>query len=322
MPKRGIAPLLSLAPPEIRLVSRRLSVSLLLPERKSPRVRVIKSSLKERSGNFGESAVMSTASTNGISSLRKVEYLSPPAEVSMADRWFEVASPEHFWIRRRLQVLQKLAGDLIACAGEIAEIGCGHGLLQRQIEDTYGREVTGFDLNEYALHHNKSRRGSVVCYDIFQKNLILLSKFELIFLFDVLEHIKEEDSFLEATLFHLARKGKVILNVPAGQWAYSAYDQAVGHVRRYSITTLRETAARSNLHVQAWSYWGLPLIPTLTLRKLWVWGRRDKAAIIQSGFDSRSTLINGLLGVAARCETIPQKLLGASLMAILERMET
>lgn len=265
---------------------------------------------------------MSMASTKEISSVRKIEYLSPPAEVSMADRWFEIASTEHFWVRRRLQVLQRLAGDLIASAGEIAEIGCGHGLLQRQIEDTYGREVTGFDLNEYALKQNVSRRGSVVCYDVFQKNLVLRSKFELIFLFDVLEHITKEDSFLEAVLFHLTRKGKVILNVPAGQWAYSAYDQAAGHVRRYSMTTLRETAARSNLRVHAWSYWGLPLIPTLALRKLWLWGRRDKAAIIQSGFDSRSTLMNGLLGLATRCETIPQKLLGTSLMAVLERIDT
>jgi len=138
----------------------------------------------------------------------------------------------------------------------------------------------------------------------------------------VLEHITEEDSFLEAMLFHLARRGKVIVNVPAGQWAYSAYDVAVGHVRRYSITTLRETAARSNLRVQSWSYWGFPLIPTLALRKLWLLGRRDKGAIVRSGFESRSTLINDLLGVAARCETIPQKLLGTSLMAILDRIET
>lgn len=240
----------------------------------------------------------------------------------MADRWFEIASTDHFWVRRRLQVLQKLAGDLIASSTEMAEIGCGHGLLQRQIEDTYGRDVTGFDLNEYALKQNVSRRGSVVCYDIFQKNSILREKFELVFLFDVLEHITSEDSFLEALLFHVAREGKIILNVPAGQWAYSAYDVAAGHVRRYSIQILRKTAARNQLRIQAWSYWGLPLIPTLALRKLWLLGKRDKAAIINSGFDSRSSLMNEALGIASRCEMIPQTLLGTSLMAVLERIPT
>src|ERR1700675_2325409 len=110
---------------------------------------------------------MPTARTDENPSQRKIEYLSSPAEVSMADCWFEIASIEHFWVRRRFDVLRTLAGDLIASAKEMAEIGCGHGLLQKQIEDGYGREVAGFDLNEYALKQNVSRRSSVSCYDIF-----------------------------------------------------------------------------------------------------------------------------------------------------------
>jgi hypothetical protein len=70
---------------------------------------------------------------------RHIEYLSAPAEVSMADRWFEIASIDHFWVRRRFDVLRRLAGDWIANSRAMAEIGCGHGLLQRQIEDAYGQ---------------------------------------------------------------------------------------------------------------------------------------------------------------------------------------
>src|SRR5208282_3627094 len=81
---------------------------------------------------------------------REIEYLSRPAEVSMADRWFEIASIDHFWVLRRFEVLRKLAGESIVKSREMAEVGCGHGLLQKQIENTYAREVTGFDLNDYA----------------------------------------------------------------------------------------------------------------------------------------------------------------------------
>jgi len=264
---------------------------------------------------------MPTARTSETTSQRKIEYLSPPAEVSMADRWFEIASIEHFWVRRRFNVLQELAGDLIVSSKEMAEIGCGHGLLQRQIEDAYGREVAGFDLNEYALRQNVSRRSAVSCYDVFQMEPALRSRFDVIFLADVLEHISDEDGFLAVLLFHLAPEGKLVLNVPAGQWAYSEYDQAAGHVRRYSISTLQETAARGGLRVQEWTYWGLPLVPTLVLRKLWLKGKRDEGGIISSGFDSRSRPINSLLGLASQCEMIPQKLLGTSLMAILERID-
>jgi SAM-dependent methyltransferase len=248
---------------------------------------------------------------------RNITYLSAPAKVSMADRWFEIAAIDHFWVWRRFDVLRRLTGSLISNAGEIAEIGCGHGLLQRQIEDKYDREVIGFDLNEFALKQNLSRRSGVFCYDVFQRDPALRSRFDLIFLFDVLEHIDAEEDFLAAVLFHLAPNGKLVLNVPAGQWAYSPYDTAAGHVRRYSIRGLKTVATRSKFEVQQWSYWGLPLLPALALRKLWLLGQHDQSRIISTGFDSRTKSLNGLLGLFSRCEPIPQKLVGSSLMAVL-----
>jgi cyclopropane fatty-acyl-phospholipid synthase-like methyltransferase len=253
-----------------------------------------------------------------MNSTRTITYLSPPAEVSMADRWFEVASIDHFWIRRRFEVFRKLAGALVGTAREIAEIGCGHGLLQLQIEQAYHREVTGFDLNEVALKQSVSRLSTVNCYDIFQRDSGLRGKFDLIFLFDVLEHITDEDSFLNALLFHLAPGGRIAVNVPAGMWAYSIYDIAVGHVRRYSIRSLREVAKRNHLEIVECTYWGLPLLPTLALRKLWLLGKHDKNKIISAGMDSRGGVINWLLGSVSQCEPIPQTFSGTSLMAVLE----
>jgi SAM-dependent methyltransferase len=250
--------------------------------------------------------------------MRIITYLSPPAEVSMADQWFEIASIGHFWIRRRFDVFRRLAGGLIADAREIAEVGCGHGLLQLQIEKSYDRKVAGFDLNEVALKQNVSCLSPINCYDIYQKDPALHGRFDLIFLFDVLEHIDEDDNFLVALLFHLAPGGKLIVNVPAGQWAYSAYDDAAGHVRRYSIQSLRDLARRNDLEITNWTYWGFPLLPLVVLRKLWLFGNHDQDKIISTGFDSRTTFMNHLLGLLSRCEPIPQKFLGASMMAVFE----
>jgi SAM-dependent methyltransferase len=251
--------------------------------------------------------------------MRKIEYLSPATKVSMADRWFEISSINHFWVQRRFKVLRRLCADLMSGSGEMAEIGCGHGLLQRQIEDAYGREVTGFDLNEYALKQNVSRRSRVCCYDVSQMDPVLRERYDVIFLFDVLEHITDEDRFLNALLFHLKPKGKLVINVPAGQWAFSAYDEAAGHVRRYSVRTLRESMERSGLRTQEWSHWGLPLLPILMIRKLLFAAGRDQNEIISAGFDSRAPSINKALGMLSECEYIPQKLFGTSLMAIMQR---
>jgi SAM-dependent methyltransferase len=249
--------------------------------------------------------------------MRDITYISAPTEVSMADRWFEIATIDHFWINRRFQVLRRLTGDMIASADEIAEVGCGHGLLQKQIEETYERRVTGFDLNEFALKRNVSDLSAICCYNIFQKEPRFQQRFDLIFLFDVLEHIQDEFGFIQAILFHLRPGGRLVVNVPAGSWAYSTYDQAAGHLRRYSIESLRAVTSVHNLGVTSWTYWGLPLIPTLAVRKLWLMGRRNKSEIISVGFDSRNRLLDRILALISRCEATPQKLLGTSLMAVL-----
>jgi len=267
------------------------------------------------------------ATTVGKSSLpspearRAIQYLSPPAAVSMADSWFEIASLDHFWIHRRFQVLRRLAAGIIAPAQELAEIGCGHGLLQRQIEDEFAKSVTGFDLNDYALKQNISRLSSVCCYDIFQRDTSLRQRFDLLFLFDVLEHLSDEQKFLDAVCFHLARAGRLLINVPAGQWAFSAYDVAAGHQRRYSINTLTQAAERNGLQVEDWTYWGLPLVPALALRKFWLLGKKDESEIISQGFDTGNSAVNQAMALLSRCEPLPQKVIGTSLMAILRRSD-
>ncbi len=269
----------------------------------------------------GEPSGMATANrtTDSASPLRKIEYLSPPAEVSMSDGYFQIAGTDHFWVRRRFQVLQQLAGDIVGAAAKVAEVGCGHGLLQRQIEDRYTKEVTGFDLNECGLKHNVSRISRVCCYDLHQRDEEFRGKFDLILLFDVLEHIADEDGFVNAILYHLAPEGRLVVSIPAGLWAYSGYDRAAGHVRRYSICTLREPVQRAGLQLERWSYWGLPLVPTLIARKLLVGRKQNDREVYATGFDSQSPLLNGILGFVSRCEIIPQHLSGTSVMAVLRR---
>jgi 2-polyprenyl-3-methyl-5-hydroxy-6-metoxy-1,4-benzoquinol methylase len=248
---------------------------------------------------------------------RKIEYVTPPAEVSMSDGYFQLASLDHFWVRRRFEVFRHLAPDLVLSAREMAEIGCGQGLLQRQIEEACGREITGFDLNENGLKHNISKSSRVVCYDVFQKEQAFQNRFDLIFLWDVLEHIENENSFLDAVRFHLAPGGKLVFNVPAGEWAFSGYDTAAGHIRRYSASSFFGTMRRNDLEVTLWTYWGLPLTATLLFRKIWLSTKGDRAQNYSAGFNTGGGLLNSALRVASKFEMIPQKIAGTSLMAIV-----
>jgi SAM-dependent methyltransferase len=250
---------------------------------------------------------------------QSIIYTSPPAPVSMADTWYDIASIDHFWIRRRFRVLQKLADPLIREARQIAEVGCGNGLVQRCLEDYYHIEVAGFDLNEPALKRNVCRRSPLYCYDIHHRSEEFRGRFDVIIMFDVLEHIENDTSFLEEARFHLAKCGSIIINVPANQFLFSDYDRVVGHFRRYSMRSLERIAAESGLRIRCCTYWGATLIPFLILRKgILKFGKKKEEDIISYGLDPRAPFINRLLEWVSACEPIPQQLLGTSLMAVLE----
>jgi SAM-dependent methyltransferase len=249
---------------------------------------------------------------------RSVTYLTPPRAVAMHDEYFLNAKPEHFWVNRRFRVAQTLAGATLSQAKRIAEFGCGNGVVQRQIEIVYGRPVDGFDLNEFALLHNISRSGAIYCYDIHDRRRDLERRYDLVLLFDVLEHIEDEDAFLQSLLFHLVPGGRIIINVPAGQYLFSAYDRAQGHCRRYSAARLRQVVERNNLQVENITYWGLPMIPLLVLRRILSRGKSEKEAMSQ-GFHPPSAAINALLGAVSSCEWVPHGVAGTSVMLVAKK---
>jgi len=245
---------------------------------------------------------------------RPINYLSKPMPVNMGDWWFDVATTSHFWIRRRFEVMRRLADTVVRNSTQVAEIGCGNGLLQKDIEDYYGRSVTGFELNELALQKNVCQKGELFCYNIHQRNPEFRQRFDLIFLFDVLEHIEDEAGFLDSVKFHLKESGTLLINVPAHQAFYSDYDRAAGHIRRYSADQLTKVAEANGMRVRAITYWGLPLVPLLLLRKRMSLQRSNGRA----GFDTHGRTINAILALLSRLEPLPQQALGTSVMAMLE----
>jgi hypothetical protein len=104
-----------------------------------------------------------------------------------------------------------------------------------------------------------------------------------------------------------------------GEYVGPIYEEnKAGHVRRYSLRSLRESLRRNGLETIEDTYWGFPLVPTLLARKFWLHGMREESMVIKTGFDPGNPLLNSVLGVLSRCELIPQKSLGTSLMAMSE----
>jgi SAM-dependent methyltransferase len=249
---------------------------------------------------------------------RRIEFISEPSAVNMADDWFDIATPEHFWIRRRFDVVKNLLRGLHLWEWRVAEVGCGHGLVQQQFEQEFGVAVDGIELNLFSLRQNVSTRGRLLHYDICERRPEFGGRYDLVILFDVLEHIEHEERFLEAIKFLAKDGGHVLINVPAIQPLYSAYDLRAGHLRRYALPELVRLLTRRNLEIVASTYWGLPLYPFLWVRKRHLRYVAPER-VIRSGFDPGSKLVNRAMYLLSQAESIPQTFCGTSAMVLAKK---
>lgn len=237
----------------------------------------------------------------------------------MADSWFEVATLDHFWVKRRFEVLRKLLGRGFQPESLVAEVGCGHGLVQAQFCKAYGVSVDGYELNEFALSQSVAKAQPRFIYDIHERREELKEKYGLIIMFDVIEHIEDEKGFLDAVLFHLAPGGLLAVNVPALEWLRSRYDDEQGHFRRYTLRRLEELGAGCGLSRLKSTYWSLPMVPLLLIRKAILKFQKGERAIVKIGFAPPSSLANSILCWLSAFEFVPQRLLGTSAMCVFKK---
>jgi hypothetical protein len=59
-------------------------------------------------------------------------------------------------------------------------------------------------------------------------------------------------------------------------------------------------------------------VPVVMLRKILGSLKRNEQKAYSSGFDPGSKIVNQSLALASRCEWLPQKISGTSVMAVLE----
>jgi len=234
--------------------------------------------------------------------------------VDMADSWYEFTDANHFWIQRRFRVLEHMLKGLDVGSLRWLDVGCGTGLLQDFCRTKYSKEIHGADLNLFALGQNASGPENTYCYNILERHKNFEGTYDVVSVLDVVEHIEDEAEFIDALLFHLKKGGILVVNVPALQKLYSQYDVEAGHKRRYSKRDIERISDHHDLSVKKWTYWGFPLLPILFMRNLAV-SRAPKENIIKNGFSPPNKLASIFLEYLAKCESIPNHLVGTSVMA-------
>lgn len=97
-------------------------------------------------------------------------------------------------------------------SGQLLDIGCGPGTFLK-IAKKSGFKVSGVDLSPNAVNYCKEE-GLIVYQGTIDSKKLKNKKFDVITAFQVLEHIKEPDIFLNSVYRHLKKGGVLLLTTP------------------------------------------------------------------------------------------------------------
>ena len=86
-----------------------------------------------------------------------------------------------------------------------------------------------------------------------------LGTFDLVFAFEVLEHQEDDRACLSGWVGAVSEGGHLMLSVPADPARFGAWDEQVGHFRRYSADGLRHLMNDAGLSDIRCKHYGWPL---------------------------------------------------------------
>lgn len=178
------------------------------------------------------------------------------SQTAFTDDQFEALYPEgvdaHYWSLARTSIIIDFLRGLNIGEKRMLEIGCGRGIVLRALRaaefDCYGVDLA-------KLSPSKDIEALVQYGASFESiDPSILHSTEVVLLFDVIEHIEDEKSFLKQLKRTFPRLTHVVVTVPARNEIWSNFDIYNGHFRRYSRVLLQTVARETGFSLERSSY--------------------------------------------------------------------
>jgi len=154
----------------------------------------------------------------------------------------------HWWYRVRNNLLEIIFRKILKFREErnkdILDVGSGYGqtfsILQK-----FGN-IYSVDSNEYCTDYQKNNYKDVIVWNAeFPDSRSSSYTYDVICMFDFLEHTENPARVLEYSYKILKKGGFLLITVPAYQWMWTDFDIKAGHFRRYSRSDLIPEAGRA-----------------------------------------------------------------------------
>jgi len=170
----------------------------------------------------------------------------------------------HWWFTGRRRILASIIESLhLPDNATILEIGSGTGGNLKMLSRFGKVSSVEMDATARAIAAEKTGGGFDIREGICPTDMPFKpdEKFDLICLFDVLEHIEDDIAALAGLKGLLAEGGQVLVTVPAYQWLWSAHDHFLHHKRRYTSRELISKLDETGFSAGRISYFNTFLFP-------------------------------------------------------------
>lgn len=175
----------------------------------------------------------------------------------------------HWWFKGRNRIIGDFLNSLFK--GErnlkILDIGCGTGVLLSQL-CSYGM-VDAIEPSEFAINVCKEKNIPTVnlIHGTFPESMPEGKRYNLVTLFDTLEHIDDDILILKKICEILEPGGKILCTVPAYPFLWSHHDILNQHKRRYTIKSLEEKTLSAGFQTMKITYFNTILfLPAVLVR--------------------------------------------------------
>lgn len=172
----------------------------------------------------------------------------------------------YFWFISRCEYILEVFNKYVSTSESILEIGAGTGNIARNLMSAGYKPAVG-ELHLSGLQYAKSY-GVTECYQFDLYDPPFHDRFDVISMFDVLEHLDNSVEALKQIRSMLHSNGKLILTVPSHMWLWSRDDKISEHKIRYTKSTLMKALQAGGFEVVEMKYFFIFIVPLLWLRKI------------------------------------------------------
>jgi len=176
---------------------------------------------------------------------------------------------ENFWFRARNQLILWALRTYKPDASNFLEVGCGTGFVLSGIARACPKlALSGSEIFSAGLSHAAERVPSAHFMQMDARRVPFLEEFDAIGAFDVLEHIKEDETVLAQLHSAIKPGGVLLLTVPQHPWLWSASDEYACHERRYERDEIEQMVLTAGFELLRSSSFVTSLLPAMMLSRV------------------------------------------------------